>query len=1443
MTVSVDWRSIRSLNGGRDKGYEELCSQLARSELVGHARFIRKGNPDAGVECYAIYESGSECAWQAKYFFALGNSQWTQIDRSVRTALRSHPRLERYVICLPMDLPAACVPRQKSARAKWDAHVEKWTGWASERGMTVEFAYWGSSELLERLTKPEHAGRVRFWFDATGLDDDWFAQRLEEARRTAGPRYTPELHVDLPIADRFEAFGRTNRFFDATISLIRGVANNWASACSHGPSRLGKEWDPDVEAGISEVENDAVVRAGKVSIGNGIKEIVAVGSAMEVQPSGTLPFDGVAEKVATVEAVLGVVVQHLSTRQEEHWVISQYRYQFETFAARLRKVREELIEAQRWGGMAVMIVRGQAGTGKTHLLCDVARRRLREGSPTVVLMGQSFTDDGPPWPQAAALLDANDCSAAEFVGALECAAQAAGVRALVLIDAINEGKGISLWRTHLPAFLAHFARSDWVGVVLSIRSSYDELITEAVREDAVVATHRGFGERSYDAMRTFFTHYGLELPSTPLMAPEFGNPLFLKTLCLGLQGHGETRLRKGIHGITEIFELYISSVDKRVASNLRLPPWQRTAERAMRTLSKAFPTPTQRWLAVEEAEQLVNGLVPGRPYEESLFRALIVEGVLVQEVWGTACRKTGRESVFIAYDRLADHLGTEALLDAHFDPANPAISFEPGGGLHEVAQGGYETQGILEALCVQLPERTGREVADLAPVLAKAEGFESAFTQSLVWRDVGTFSKRTCDLVRARLGPARQDRYTILDALLTLATTPEHPLNARFLDARLRQDEMPERDAWWSLYFHNTTSGGGPAERLRDWALAVSPKMQLDDGLVELCTMTLAWMLATSNRTVRNGATRALVNLLTDRFEATARLVGGFSDVDDPYVVERVLAVAYGVATRSHDATQVKVLAEIVYARVFCIGAPPANILLRDYARGVVERALCLGSPMDVEGTRIRPPYDSPTPVFPSEEDVEPLLPSPEHNPNKREGDDWARSHIGYSVLEGQVHRAVRETWGCSGEWLALGLDQPAWQEPCGLVEGTVDRTAVPVFDRSQIERYVLQRVFELGWTTERFGSFDRTWDVDGIGPPSKESIGRKYQWIAYREVLALIADHFQYREYPADQDRNHRYLGPWQHWLRDIDPTLTGTLPIGRQWSYRQGNPRVWWTAGRYDGWEDLDRLREWVLRRDDLPKPEDLLMVRNPSAGTKWLTGNSYFAWKQEPPIGRKLFEIERGEVAWWITAYLTRGEDAQAFLDWARAQSFVDAGVGDVAEVYDVFVGEHGWAPAADYTQVPLDTMFEDARPSRNAPVRLEAVATKHPFRAGGRDESASATECLHLPVQKIVQIGRLRWSGQAADYMDPEGNLAAFDPSAHAAGPSALLVREEFVRDLIYRHNLGIVWTVVCVKSVRFLDPAPGFPLLRLSGAYRLSEDGLVGFMRPEVIRRKSQPWDV
>jgi hypothetical protein len=67
-------------------------------------------------------------------------------------------------------------------------------------------------------------GRCRFWFDIHDFDQEWLTTtRLDEALKTAGPRYTPEIHVDLPIAREFDAFGRTERLFDHIKSYARDL--------------------------------------------------------------------------------------------------------------------------------------------------------------------------------------------------------------------------------------------------------------------------------------------------------------------------------------------------------------------------------------------------------------------------------------------------------------------------------------------------------------------------------------------------------------------------------------------------------------------------------------------------------------------------------------------------------------------------------------------------------------------------------------------------------------------------------------------------------------------------------------------------------------------------------------------------------------------------------------------------------------------------------------------------------------------------------------------------------------------------------------------------------------------------------------------------------------------------------------------------------------------
>jgi hypothetical protein len=147
------------------------------------------------VECYAVVTDGSEWGWQAKYFWNLGTAQWRELDESIMTALGKHPRLARYIVYLPMDLPEVLLGGKRSEREKWVEHVSKWQETASSKGWHFDFILGGSSELIGFIAQSDWSGHRFFWFDTRYLNQPWFRSMLSEAIVSAGPLYKSELNV------------------------------------------------------------------------------------------------------------------------------------------------------------------------------------------------------------------------------------------------------------------------------------------------------------------------------------------------------------------------------------------------------------------------------------------------------------------------------------------------------------------------------------------------------------------------------------------------------------------------------------------------------------------------------------------------------------------------------------------------------------------------------------------------------------------------------------------------------------------------------------------------------------------------------------------------------------------------------------------------------------------------------------------------------------------------------------------------------------------------------------------------------------------------------------------------------------------------------------------------------------------------------------------------
>ena len=200
------------------------------------------------------------------------------------------------------------------------------------------------------------------------------------------------------------------------------------------------------------------------------------------------------------------------------------------------------------------------------------------------------------------------------------------------------------------------------------------------------------------------------------------------------------------------------------------------------------------------------------------------------------------------------------------------------------------------------------------------------------------------------------------DLLISISTEPSNKFNALFVHKQLMRMKVPERDAGWSVKLAERGFDGA-VETLISWAMQ-SDLEHIEKDRAHLAATMLTWFLTTSHREVRDKATKALACILSRHLSLAARMLGDFASVNDPYVLERLLAACYGAALQGTEEAELGELAQAVFDTIFANGKPPANALLRDHAQGVVEYAAWRGElTSSIDLALARPPYQSSWPI------------------------------------------------------------------------------------------------------------------------------------------------------------------------------------------------------------------------------------------------------------------------------------------------------------------------------------------------------------------------------------------------------------------------------------------------------------------------------------------------
>ena len=207
-----------------------------------------------------------------------------------------------------------------------------------------------------------------------------------------------------------------------------------------------------------------------------------------------------------------------------------------------------------------MVLKGEAGIGKTHLLCDYANSRINFGKPTLIFLSDELAsiEDTNPTVCMAKLMGYTTSS--NFLKDLKSLANSSPDRVCLIIDAINEADAIK-WSQ-----LSELFNIKGLSLVISVRNGYEKMIPNRKRYSTI--EHFGFSEMEWVAVSTFFKHYQMKMPEIPIINPEFRNPLFLMIFC---EAYANTpnKTFKG-KGATHVFEQYVIKQSKKIAKELNI---------------------------------------------------------------------------------------------------------------------------------------------------------------------------------------------------------------------------------------------------------------------------------------------------------------------------------------------------------------------------------------------------------------------------------------------------------------------------------------------------------------------------------------------------------------------------------------------------------------------------------------------------------------------------------------------------------------------------------------------------------------------------------------------------------------------------------------------------------------------------------------------------------
>ncbi|MCR4798904.1 MAG: trypsin-like peptidase domain-containing protein [Bacteroidales bacterium] len=869
------------------------------------------------------------------------------------------------------------------------------------------------------------------------------------------------------------------------------------------------------------------------------------------------------------------------------------------------------------------IIEGEAGSGKTHMVCRFA---LHHQSPCYVFLihGAQLTPSENVEMQICKLCGFPDST---LVGLDEKMATV-NKYGIVIIDAINECSSGFYWVRQLDVFRQTFDKYKNLKLIITVRTGTVDI--GSWRRETI----SGF-ENVNQAVNQYFSAFGVPNEfDWKKFKRDFRNPLFLRLFCDSfryLNGYWHNDLKQ-----IDVYLAYIKKRNEKISELVDEDIYKNVSEKyLLKIASYSLYYNNCQDISREKARSIGDCICRGRLWSQSLLKNSLDENLLIS-MPDYECIEN--EVVGFHFEKMGDFLRAYVLLNSKTDftkKIDQLMEWQKFAKNHDEFEGKF--RGLIGAYIdiyegkENLLKNWAFKEGPLREYLVEALSYNTKYNKDII---VLLLKSMTPALVRTLVVKfndlGSEEIFTLHKTLLRMT--------------------MPERDAVWSEAINEFCDEYGL--NFSRWNFEVTNMEDRQNALV-----LLSWLLCSSYPEARARLIRQLYRILKEEPKSCIFILKAMVSCDDPYVIEGVLCAVYGVVVQSRDAALVDEIAGLVREMFYGEhGEGPMDLQIRNWTLKILERNHYL-TPTSKYFEECTPPNNTPSPFVYLKAKVK-------ADGNEKFFGKTQGSKMLYDSLYGSKDFAR----------YIIGTNSSNTNH-CFLYRDRDEEVLL-----SNIQEMVAQRIMEMGWN-DKLGMYDDNRYSISRFDNKKERLGKKYQWLAYYNILGRLTDHCQMKD-SWQRRKPYKKLENCYPWRTSetnyFDPTLEDEVK----------------TVGKllYESPFGIDKEngREWVKNDDKLPS---ICFEYIDVEGTEWIRLYGY----DSETIKQNEYEIEG---ALFFNSHFVKSEDVDKVIAWAKEKNFYGRWLREAPDMYQFIWNEYPWSDSYTFaiedgeweeTEFPVKTML--------------------------------------------------------------------------------------------------------------------------------------------------------